>query len=162
MSYISINMENQSHYLPDVHDAAIITCLERDGRMPFSAIAQELGISNTMVHQRVTKLTESGILHAIKPVLNEKKLGYDWAAYTGITLEKDYNSERIIAALKDIPEVTECYYITGAFTLFVRIIAKDHAHMRRVLYEKIDNIPGIAKTDSIIELGCAFRRNALI
>ena len=152
-------MDNHHLYHPDTHDAAIIACLERDGRMAFSSIALELGISNTMVHQRVNKLTESGIISGIKPVLNEKKLGYDWAAYTGITLEKDQNSERIIAALEKIPEVTECYYITGAFTLFVRIIARDHEHMRRVLYEKIDNIPGIAKTDSIIELGCAFRRN---
>jgi Lrp/AsnC family transcriptional regulator, regulator for asnA, asnC and gidA len=155
-------MDITNHYHPDAHDAAIISCLDRDGRMAFSAIAQELGISNTMVHQRVHKLMESGIMKGVKPVLNEKKLGYDWAAYTGITLEKDYNSERIIAELEKIPEVTECYYITGAFTLFVRIIAKDHEHMRSVLYDKIDNIPGIAKTDSIIELGCAFRRNAPI
>ena len=143
----------------DEHDKQIIQQLETDGRMAFSAIAAELGISNTMVHQRVSKLIEQGILEGIKPVLNEKKIGYDWAAFTGITLDKDHDSERIIAALKDVPEVTECYFITGAFTLYIRIVARDHEHMRRVLYDKIDNIPGIVKTDSIIELGCAFKRN---
>ena len=113
-----------------------------------------------MVHQRVAKMTEQGILKGIKPILDEKKIGYDWASFTGITLEKDHNSARIIEALKAIPEVTECYYITGAFTLFIRIVAKNHEHMRRILYDQIDIIPGIAKTDSFMELGCAFRRNA--
>ena len=159
INIINMTSENLS---TDSFDAKILEALEKDGRKAFSAIATELGISNTMVHQRVSKLMESGILKNFSPVLDEKKLGYDWASFTGITLEKDHNSERIIAALKDIPEVTECYYITGAFTLFIRIIAMDHAHMREILYEKIDNIPGIAKTDSIMELGCAFRRNAPI
>jgi Lrp/AsnC family transcriptional regulator, regulator for asnA, asnC and gidA len=143
----------------DDYDIKILKHLETDGRMAFSAIAAELGISNTMVHQRVNRMTEQGILAGIKPVLNEKKMGYDWGAFTGITLEKDHDSERIIEALKNIPEVTECYYITGTYTLYLRIIAKNHEHIRDVLYNKIDNIPGIAKTDSIIELGCAFKRN---
>jgi Lrp/AsnC family transcriptional regulator, regulator for asnA, asnC and gidA len=143
----------------EIEGANIGKQLELDGRMAFSAIATELGISNTMVHQRVNRMTEQGILMGIKPVLNEKKIGYDWGAFTGITLEKDHDSKRIIEALKNIPEVMECYYITGTYTLYLRIIAKNHEHIREVLYDKIDNIPGIAKTDSIIELGCAFKRN---
>ena len=146
----------------DDFDIQILKQLEKDGRMAFSAIATELGISNTMVHQRVSKLTEQGILVGIKPVLDEKRIGYDWGAFTGITLDKDQDSDRIIEELKKIPEVTECYYITGAFTLYVRIMAKNHEHMRQILYDRIDNIPGIVKTDSIIELGCAFRRNIVL
>ncbi|CAM3983644.1 MULTISPECIES: Lrp/AsnC family transcriptional regulator [Flavobacterium] len=143
----------------DEFDINIIKELEKDGRMAYSAIATNLKISNTMVHQRINRLMEQGILTGIKPVINEKKVGYDWGSFTGITLNKDQDSDRIIEELKNIPEITECYYITGSFTLYIKIIAKDHEHMRKVLYEKIDNIPGIAKTDSIIELGCAFKRN---
>lgn len=143
----------------DEFDINIIKELEKDGRMAYSAIAANLKISNTMVHQRINRLTEQGIITGIKPVINEKKVGYDWGSFTGITLNKDQDSDRIIEQLKKIPEITECYYITGSFTLYIKIIAKDHEHMRTVLYEKIDNIPGIAKTDSIIELGCAFKRN---
>ncbi|MFV8373650.1 Lrp/AsnC family transcriptional regulator [Flavobacterium sp. LB2P6] len=143
----------------DEFDINIIKELEKDGRMAYSAIAANLKISNTMVHQRINRLTEQGILAGIKPVINEKKIGYDWGSFTGITLNKDQDSNRIIEALKNIPEITECYYITGSFTLYIKIIAKDHEHMRKVLYDKIDTIPGIAKTDSIMELGCAFKRN---
>ncbi len=152
--------------LPQIHldqyDLDILKIMESDGRIPFSTIATEIGISNTMVHQRVSKLTEHGILKGVRPVLDEKKLGYDWASFTGLTLDKDHNSERIIDALKAIPEVTECYYITGSYTLFIRISARNHEHMRKILYEEIDNIPGISKTDSFMELGCAFRRNIVL
>ena len=143
----------------DEFDINIIKELEKDGRMAYSAIATNLKISNTMVHQRINRLIEQVILTGIKPVINEKKVGYDWGSFTGITLNKDQDSNRIIEELKKIPEITECYYITGSFTLYIKIIAKDHEHMRKILYEKIDTIPGIAKTDSIIELGCAFKRN---
>ena len=143
----------------DDFDISIIKELEKDGRMAFSAIAANLKISNTMVHQRINRMIEQGVISGIKPIIQEKKIGYDWASFTGITLNKDSDSDRIIEALKDIPEITECYFVTVSFTLYIKIIATNHEHMRRILYEKIDSIPGIAKTDSIIELGCAFKRN---
>ncbi|MGJ1409315.1 Lrp/AsnC family transcriptional regulator [Sphingobacterium thalpophilum] len=145
----------------DEFDLQILKYLDTDGRMAYSAIAAALGVSNTMIHQRISRLMDQGILTGIKPVLDEKKLGYDWGAFTGLSLEKDHDSGRIIEELKKIPEVTECYYITGNYTLYIKIIAKNHEHMRKLLYEKIDNIPGIAKTDSLIELGCAFKRNII-
>lgn len=146
----------------DDFDTQIIKFLEQDGRIAYSAIAATLGVSNTMIHQRINRLIESGIVTGIKPVLNEKKLGYDWGAFTGITLEKDHDSSRVIEELQKIPEVVECYYISGNYTLYIKIIAKNHEHMRKLLYEKIDSIPGIAKTDSIMELGCAFKRNIVM
>lgn len=146
----------------DQFDILIIKELEKDGRMAYSTIAANLKISNTMVHQRVNRLMEQGILLGIKPVINEKKAGYDWGSFTGITLNKDQDSTRIIEELKKIPEITECYYISGLFTLYIKISARNHEHMRKILYEKIDNIPGISKTDSIMELGCAFKRNVCL
>ncbi|MDQ6470692.1 Lrp/AsnC family transcriptional regulator [Flavobacterium sp. LHD-80] len=143
----------------DEFDINILKELEKDGRMAFSAIATNLKISNTMVHQRVNRMIEQGVIGGIKPIIQEKNIGYDWASFTGITLNKDSDSDRIIEEMKKIPEITECYYVTGSFTLYIKIIAKNHEHMRKILYDKIDSIPGIAKTDSIIELGCAFKRN---
>lgn len=145
----------------DAFDIKILKELEKDGRLPFSSIANTLGISNTMVHQRVNKLIEKGIIKGVRPELDEKKMGYDWASFTGLVLDKDHKSERIIQALKEIPEVTECYYITGTYTLFIRLVARTNEHFRELLYDKIDNIPGIIKTESLIELGCAFRRNLI-
>ena len=80
----------------DDFDLQILKYLDEDGRMAYSAIATAMGVSNTMIHQRINRLTEQGILTGIKPVLNEKKLGYDWGAFTGLSLEKDHDSSRII------------------------------------------------------------------
>ncbi len=143
----------------DAYDKRILKALEKDGKKPFSQIASELGISNTMVHQRVLRMKELKILKGTTIVLDEKKLGFEWGAFTGLVLKEDSNSEDIIEALKKIPEVVECYYITGSYTLYIRIVAKSNEHMRKLLYEKVDHIKGVLKTESIVDFGCAFKRN---
>jgi Lrp/AsnC family transcriptional regulator, regulator for asnA, asnC and gidA len=146
----------------DDFDKLILVELEKDGRKPYSEIAKKLGISNTMVHQRVGRLKTLGIIKKLALELDERKMGYEWSAFTGIILKEDSDSEKIIEKLKEIPEVVECYYITGQYTLYIRIVAKNSEHMRKVLYEKIDLIPGVLKTESLIDFGRAFKRNVPI
>ncbi|KKX51093.1 Lrp/AsnC family transcriptional regulator [Sphingobacterium sp. IITKGP-BTPF85] len=67
----------------DDFDIQILKQLEADGRMAYSAIATELGVSNTMVHQRITRLMDQGILTGIKPVLDEK----NWVTIGELLLE---------------------------------------------------------------------------
>ncbi|MEE9371636.1 MAG: Lrp/AsnC family transcriptional regulator [Saprospiraceae bacterium] len=143
----------------DAYDRRILEELEYDGRAAFSAIANTLRISNTMVHQRINKMMDNGVITHIKPVINEKKIGYDLGSFTGITLENDYNSDTVIQELKKIPEITECHYIAGGYTLFLRIFARNSEHLRHILYDNIDKIEGVNKTESMIDLGCAFKRN---
>lgn len=143
----------------DELDLKILGYLETEGRMAFSNIANELGVSNTMIHQRVASMQQNGILEKITPRINERLIGYEWSAFTGIVLKEDSKSSEIIKQLEKIPEVLACYYVTGNYTLFVRIMAKSNEHMRQVLYDKIDNIKGVLRTESFIDFGCAFRRN---
>jgi Lrp/AsnC family transcriptional regulator for asnA, asnC and gidA len=146
----------------DEFDKKILELLDKDGRKPYSEIAKNLGISNTMVHQRILRIKQEGILKKIGLDLDERKMGYEWSAFTGIVLKEDSDSKSIIEALEKINEVTECYYITGKYTLYIRIVAKNSEHMRRILYEKIDHIPGVLKTESLIDFGTAFKRNVPI
>jgi len=146
----------------DEFDKKIISILNKDGRMSFLNISKELGVSNTMVHQRVNKLIDKGIITSIQPILDEKKMGYDLSSFTGITLEKDYVHGTVIEALKKIPEVTECYFVAGDYTFFLRVVAKNSDDLRELLYEKIDKIPGVYKTVSMIDFGCAFKRNVKV
>ena len=143
----------------DEFDYQILLILEKDPRKPYSEIAKTLGISNTMVHQRISKLKKNGIIKGASLVLDERKMGFEWGAFTGLILKEDSDSKAIIAELQKSPEVTECYYITGKYALYIRIIAKNSEHMREVLYDKIDHIPGILKTESLIDFGCAFKKN---
>jgi Lrp/AsnC family transcriptional regulator for asnA, asnC and gidA len=143
----------------DAYDRRILQELEKDGRIAYSTIASTLHISNTMVHQRINKMMDNEVITSIKPVIDEKKIGYNLGSFTGITLENDYSSEKVIEELRKIPEVTECHFIAGGYTLFLRIYAKDSDHLRQILYDKIDKIEGVTKTESMIDLGCAFKRN---
>jgi Lrp/AsnC family transcriptional regulator for asnA, asnC and gidA len=79
-----------------------------------------------MVHQRINRLMEQGIITGIKPIINEKKIGYDWGSFTGISLNKD-RKFRDYAALKY--QETECYYITGSYTLYIKIYRLVTNHM---------------------------------
>lgn len=153
-------MINESYL--DEFDKKILMQLEKDGRKPYSEIAKNLNISNTMVHQRVTRMKKIGILKGAGIILDERKLGYEWSAFTGLVLKEDSDSKTIIEELRKIPEVTECYYITGKYTLYIRIVAKSNEHMRSVLYDKIDHISGILKTESMIDFGAAFKRNVSV
>ena len=153
-------MINESNL--DEFDKKILIQLEKDGRKPYSEIANNLNISNTMVHQRVARMKKIGILKGAGIILDERKLGYEWSAFTGLVLKEDSDSKTIIEELRKIPEVTECYYITGQYTLYIRIVAKSNEHMRSVLYDKIDHISGILKTESMIDFGAAFKRNVSV
>lgn len=146
----------------DSFDIKILKELEKDGRKPYSEIAKKLEISNTMVHQRVNRMREGGLIKKMAIELDERKMGFEWSAFTGLVLKEDSNSESIINELKKIPEVVECYYITGQYTLYIRIVARNNEHMRKVLYEKVDHIPGVLKTESLIDFGTAFKRNVPI
>jgi Lrp/AsnC family transcriptional regulator for asnA, asnC and gidA len=148
--------------MTDQTDKAILRQLQDDGRKPYAEIAKSLKISNTMVHQRISKMKQHGYLKGISIALDERKMGFEWSAFTGIVLKEDSDSESIIKALELIPEILECYYITGQYTLYIRLVARNSEHMRSVLYDKIDHIPGVLKTESIIDFGTAFKRGVPI
>ena len=56
--------------------------------------------------------------------------------------------------------MTECYHISGKYALYIRVVATDNEHMRDVLYTKIEDVPGVKNTESLVDFGCAFKRNA--
>lgn len=143
----------------DDFDKKILGKLEEDGRESFTVIADELGISNTMVHKRYGKLTSNGIIEKIQPSYNERLLGYTYCAYTGITLENEYDTYEIIEQLKQIPEIVECHFITGPYSLYLKILCKDQDDFRRILYDELEKIKGISKSESFLDLGCAFKRS---
>ena len=133
----------------DYINKQIIKRLGEDGRIPFSELAKELKISNSLVHQRVNKLWE----------LNAKDLGYKTITYTGIVTKEARYSYSIAEKLKSFPEVLECHWVSGKYTLFVKIVAENNEELRTILYEKIHKIEGVGSTESFISFGAAFEKN---
>ncbi len=107
----------------DSTDIRILEALMEDGRIAYSTLADEIGSSNTLVHQRVKKLKETGIL--TKPVflVSPEHAGYDTTAFVLIIVREANQINEVIDALKKIPEVVSCISIMGRYDLMVRIYA---------------------------------------
>ena len=149
-------------YVLDDIDRNILNELQNDAEKPYIQIAKSLNISNSLVHQRVSRLKQYNIIETTQITLSEKELGYESSAFTGVILKEDPSSKSIIEALKKIPEIVECYYISGQYTLFIKIVARNNEHLREVLYEKIDAIGGVLRTETTINFGTVFKRNCPI
>jgi Lrp/AsnC family transcriptional regulator for asnA, asnC and gidA len=143
----------------DYINQEIIKMLSIDGRMAYSEIAKELKISNSLVHQRIKKLQDTGIISGFSIQLNAKEIGYETITYTGVATKEARFAYSIAEHLKEIPEVVECHFVSGKYALFLKIVAVNNEEFRKVLYEKIHNIEGVGSTDSFISFGSAFQKN---
>ncbi|MFE3870101.1 Lrp/AsnC family transcriptional regulator [Flavobacterium sp. ZS1P70] len=143
----------------DYINQQIIKMLSADGRIAYSEIAKELKISNSLVHQRIRKLQDSGIISGFSVQLNPKEIGYETITYTGIATKEARFAYSIAEKLKEIPEVVECHFVSGKYALFLKIVAANNEEFRKVLYEQIHNIEGVGSTDSFISFGSAFQKN---
>ncbi len=142
----------------DYVDQQILLQIREDARKPFSQIADELKISNSLVHQRVRKLKESGVIHKAEFVVDEKQIGYKTKSYVGIRLKEARYAKLVVNELNKIPEILECNYVSGNYALFILIFAHDNHHLRNILYEQIHEIDGVAGTDSFICFDTNFKR----
>lgn len=145
-------------YLIDDIDQAILEELKQDCRKTFTQVAKDLDISNSLVHQRVKKMIQAGLIARFEVRLNPKALGYQTQAYTGIMLKDGKYSYPVADELRKIPEVVECNFVTGKYALFAKILARDNDHLREILYDKIDYIEGVVGTESFVAFGSEFDR----
>ena len=133
-------------------DKKIIRALTTDARTPILEIARHVGISGAAIHQRLRKLEKAKLISGSKFIINPEVLGFSTLAFVGIYLDKSANTNDVVRALKRINEVLECHYTTGNYSLFVKLLCKDNAHLMRLLHEKIQDIIGVQRTESIISL----------
>jgi len=133
-------------------DKKILRYLMSDARKPILEIARNIGISGAAIHQRLRKLEASGLLAGSKFVINPKALGYSTMAYIGVFLDKAMSNPRAVAALEKIPEVLECHYTTGNWSILIKVLCKDNEHLMHVLNKKIQQIEGVSRTETFISL----------
>ena len=133
-------------------DKIIIKRLVEDARTPVLGIAREVGISGAAIHQRLRKLEESELMEGSRLILNPKALGYSTTAFIGVFLESASLYSSAIKRLRDIPEVVECHYTTGNWSIFVKILARDNEDLMNVLNNDIQQIKGVARTETFISL----------
>ena len=133
-------------------DKRILRYLMEDARRPILEIARNIGISGAAIHQRLRKLEGSGLLAGSKFVINPKALGYTTMAYIGIFLDKAMANPQAVKELEKIPEVLECHYTTGNWSILIKVLCQDNEHLMNVLNKKIQQIEGVSRTETFISL----------
>ena len=104
------------------------------------------------IHQRLRKLEKSRLISGSKLVVNPKVLGYSTMAYIGIYLDKAMSNPVAVKELEKIPEVLECHYTTGDWSILIKVLCKDNEHLMQVLNKKIQQIEGVSRTETFISL----------
>ena len=133
-------------------DKEILRYLMEDARKPILEIARKIGISGADIHQRLRKLETSGLISGSKFIINPKILGYTTMAFIGIYLDKAMRNPEAVKQLREIPEVLECHYTTGNWSILVKILCKDNEHLMNLLNHKIQTIEGVSRTETFISL----------
>ena len=133
-------------------DQKLLRFLIAEARTPILEIARNIGISGAAIHQRLRKLEKSGLLSGSKFVINPRALGYTTTAYIGIFLDKAMSNPYAVRELKKIPEVLECHYTTGNWSILIKVLCRDNEHLMHVLNKKIQQIDGISRTETFISL----------
>ena len=142
----------------DTLDKKILNILSKNARMPFKDVAAECGVSRAAIHQRVQRLIEIGVILGSSFNINPKSLGYTTCTYVGITLERGNMYREVAQQIAMIPEVVECHYTTGAYTMLIKLYAKDNEQLMELLNDKLQNINGVVSTETLISLEQSIKR----
>jgi Lrp/AsnC family transcriptional regulator for asnA, asnC and gidA len=147
------------HYTIDNTDRKILDILVKDAKKPFTEVAKQVFVSQGTVHVRMNKMIEAGIVEKTTLKINYAKMGYDITAFIGIYLEKSSLYDKVLQKLKEIPEVTSVHYTTGNYSMFAKIHCRDTNHLKEVLHDKMQQVQGIDRTETIISLEESLNRN---
>lgn len=138
----------------DQIDRKIIHELQRDARLPVTELAQRVGLSKTPVAARIRRLEESGLIAGYRALLSPIKMGLTHVTFVQISLSdtRELALSRFNAAVRDIPEIDECYMIAGGFDYLVKIRTRDMQGFRRVMSEKVSALPYLHSTSSFVSM----------
>ena len=114
-----------ANYQIDAIDRKILSYLVNNARMPFLEIARECGISGAAIHQRVHKMESNGVITGSRMVVKPGALGLNVCAFISVNLSEDNKYPDVVAALKHIPEIVECHFVTGKAALFLKVYCFD-------------------------------------
>ena len=133
-------------------DKKILKMLMENSRRPILEIAKNIGISGAAIHQRLRKLESQNLIIGSSIIVNTKVLGFTTMAFIGIFLDKATSNKTVVNQLKEIPEILECHYTTGDWSVLAKLICKDNEDLMEILTKKIQTIQGVSRTETYISL----------
>ncbi|MBO9378866.1 AsnC family transcriptional regulator [Sphingomonas histidinilytica] len=138
----------------DEFDRKILNELRRDGRMTFTDLAKNVGLSKTPCQMRVRRLVDAGVILGFRAVIDPAKVGLEHVAFAEVKLSdtRETALEEFNAAVRGIPEVEECHMIASSFDYLLKVRTPDIRRYRSVLGEKISSLPFVASTSTFVAM----------
>ena len=146
----------------DKLDRQILEIISQNARIPFKDVAAECGVSRAAIHQRVQRLIDMGVIIGSGYHVNPKSLGYNTCTYVGITLERGSMYKNVVEEFRKIPEIVECHFTTGPYTMLIKLFARDNAHLMDLLNNRLQEIPGVTTTETLISLTQSIKKEVPI
>jgi Lrp/AsnC family leucine-responsive transcriptional regulator len=138
----------------DKFDKALLSALQRDGRISNVQLASLVNLSESACLRRVRALEESGLIERYAALLNQKQAGLSGTVFVHIALRREEQSELAAfeSAVHSIPEVMESYLMTGEFDYLLRVVIADMADFERLHNESLTRLPGVARVNSSVAI----------
>jgi Lrp/AsnC family leucine-responsive transcriptional regulator len=138
----------------DALDIKILDALQQDARMTTLELADQVGLSATPCARRVKRLEDEGVIERYVTLLNAERLGIELNVFADIRLRSQTKEsiEIFERAIKDMPEVVECYLVTGEYDYLLHLRVADMAALRTLMRDGLIAIESVAATHSSIAL----------
>jgi Lrp/AsnC family transcriptional regulator for asnA, asnC and gidA len=133
-------------------DKKILDIITKNARVPYLEVARECNVSGAAIHQRVQRLIKTGVIRGSEFKVDPAMVGFKTCAYIGVYLDQPGSYRDIIEKFRKIPEIIECHYTTGNYSLFIKVYTRDNNHLRDILTNYIQNITGVVRTETLVSL----------
>jgi len=147
----------------DPTDRNILKVLQRDGRCSNTALAREVNLSESACLRRLRQLEEQEIIEGYTARVNPAAVGLSMSVF--VTLSLTTQSQAALTAFEQavaqIPEVMECYLMTGSADYLLRMVARDVEDLERLHAQRLTRIPGVSRVTSSIAMRTVVKRNGL-
>ncbi len=147
----------------DRFDRAILDALQQDGRISNVQLAARANLSESACLRRVRVLEDSGLIERYACLVNQQAAGLPGNVFVQIGLQREEERELAAfeAAVRNIPEVMECYLMTGEFDYLLRLVVSDMADFERIHKESLTRLPGVARVNSSVAIRTVQRKTEL-
>jgi Lrp/AsnC family leucine-responsive transcriptional regulator len=147
----------------DRFDKLILNELQKDGRISNVHLATRVNLSESACLRRVRSLEESGMIDRYAALLSQQKAGLPGSVFVHIGLQREEESELAAfeGAVKNIPEVMECYLMTGEFDYLLRVVVSDMADFERLHRDSLTRLPGVARVNSSVTIRTVQKKTEL-
>ena len=131
-------------------DRQILEIIMRNARIPSKDVAAKCGVSRAAIHQRIQRMIDMKVIIGSGYHVNPKTLGYTTCTYIGVRLEKGSMYKDVVPELEKIPEVVECHFTTGPYTMLCKLYARDNEHLMHLINDHVQQIAGVVSTETLI------------